>query len=116
MLTAAKESHLGFWIHQLGKGPALSPWQIEPETFDWLRSAFPQYLAKRDSSELVYDLRLAALTARIRYLVDYEPLPAHTDVEGMAKLWKRVFNTEQGKGTVQEAIDAYHKYVIRGEQ
>ncbi len=116
MLTAAKESKLGFWIHQLGSGPALSPWQIEPATFDWLRGAFPQYLAKRDSSELVYDLRLGALAARIRYLVDPEPLPKASDVKGMAQMWKRVFNTEQGKGTVDEAIIAYTKYVVRGEQ
>lgn len=116
MLTAAQESKLGFWIHQLGRGPALSPWQIEPATFDWLRLVFPQYLNGRSSGELVYDLRLGALAARVRYLVDSEPLPTHTDVEGMAKAWKRIFNTQSGKGKWEEAVEAYEKYVVRGEQ
>ena len=116
MLTAAQESKLGFYLKQLGDGPALSPWQNEPATFDWLRKVFPQYLAGRNSDELVYDLRLAALTARLRYLVDPELLPHHTDIEGLAKVWKRVFNTMAGKGTWQEAVAAYEKYVKRGEQ
>lgn len=116
MLTAAKESRLGYYLHQLGTGPAMSPWQIEPATFDWLRGRFPQYLAGRDSSELVYDLRLGALVARLRYLVDPEPLPNKADVEGMAKTWKRVFNTEQGKGKWQEARDAYIYFVKEGKQ
>jgi hypothetical protein len=116
MLTAAKESHLGYYIHQLGDGPALSPWQIEPATFDWLCSMFPQYLRDRESSELVYDLRLGALAARVRYLVDSEPLPAASDVEGMARTWKRVFNTVAGKGTWQEASEAYYKFVVWGKQ
>lgn len=116
MLTAAQESRLGHWIHQLGDGPALSPWQIEPTTFDWLHRVFPQYLSGRSSDELVYDLRLGALVARVRYLVDSEPLPTHTDIEGMAKAWKRVFNTQAGKGKWEEAMAAYTKYVVRGEQ
>ena len=116
MLTAAKESKLGFWIHQLGNGPALSPWQVEPATFDWLRGTFPQYLGGRDSSELVHDLRLGALAARVRYLVDPDPLPHAHDIMGMAMLWKRIFNTVKGKGTVDEAVEAYQKYVVRGEQ
>jgi hypothetical protein len=116
MLTAAQESRLGYWIHQLGNGPALSPWQIEPATFDWLRGKFPAYLGGRDSSELVYDLRLGALTARVRYLADPEKLPSRFDVEAMARMWKRVFNTSLGKGTWQEANEAYFKYVVREEQ
>ena len=116
MLTAAKESKLGYWIHQLGQGPALSPWQIEPATFEWLKKVFPKHLGKRNSEELVYDLRLGALTARLRYLVDSEPLPVSTDVEAMAKMWKRVFNTSAGKGKWQEAVAAYNKHVVRGEQ
>lgn len=111
MLTAAQESRLGEFIHQLGDGPALSPWQIEPTTFEWLRNKYPKILHHRDASELVFDLRLGALVARLRYLVDPMPLPPHNDVEAMAKLWKNVYNTNEGKGTWQQAAEAYRKYV-----
>lgn len=116
MLTAAKESQLGYYLHQLGNGPALSPWQIEPATFDWLREIkfpFANPLKYRNAEEMLYDLRLGALAARLRYLTDPEPLPSADDIEGMAKTWKRVFNTVAGKGRWEEARDAYVHYVIK---
>ena len=112
MLTGAKESQLGYYIHQLGAGPALGLWQVEPDTFDWMKVVFPSLLANRTAPEMVYDLRLNVLVARLRYYVDPQALPHYTDVAGMAEYWKRIYNTTKGKGTVAEAIASYNKYVL----
>jgi hypothetical protein len=120
LLTAAQESKLGYWLKQLGDGPGMGPWQVEAGTFNWLRDGasfdFKNPLKGRHEAELIYDLRLGALVARMRYLVDPSPLPVASDVEGLAKTWKRVFNTVKGKGTWQEAVQAYQYYVIDGKQ
>ena len=41
---------------------------------------------------------------RIKYRRDKEPIPS--TMEERAKYWKRVYNTEQGKGTVDHFIQA----------
>jgi hypothetical protein len=120
MLTAAQESKLGYYLKQLGDGPGMGPWQMEADTFNWLRDgasfAFKNPLKGRHDSELIYDLRLGALAARLRYLVDPSPLPTEDDVEGLAKYWKRVYNTYKGKGKWEEAVQAYQYYVVEGKQ
>ena len=121
LLTAAKESKLGYYLKQLGDGPGLGLWQVEAETFNWLRDGvsfigFKNPLKGRHESELIYDLRLGAVTARLRYFVDPNPLPAADDVESLAKYWKRVYNTSAGKGKWEEAVQAYQYYVVEGKQ
>jgi len=37
MLTAAVESNLGYYIKQVGGGPALGIFQCEPDTLDWVK-------------------------------------------------------------------------------
>ena len=38
MLTAACESNLGHYFKQLGGGPALGIFQVEPATYDWMQT------------------------------------------------------------------------------
>lgn len=38
MLTAATEGNLGYYIRQVGGGPALGIFQCEPNTYDWVQS------------------------------------------------------------------------------
>jgi len=38
MLTAACESNLGHYFKQLGNGPALGIFQVEPATYDWMQT------------------------------------------------------------------------------
>ena len=123
MLTAAQESKLGYYLRQLDDGPGLGPWQMEEATFNWLRdgvswSALADHtpLKGKLATDMVYDLRLAALAARLRYYVDPAPIPQWHDVEGLAKYWKRVYNTSAGAGRWDEAAQAYRYYVVEGKQ
>ena len=109
--TARAESGLQY-LTQFENGPALSFFQIEPKTYiDVLR-----YLGKKselkdkilsccyldifpDSPALIWNMRLAALVARVKYWMVPEPLPEHTDIVGQAKYWKKYYNTTLGDGT-----------------
>ena len=123
--TAAQESRLGRYLKQL-KGPALGAWQPEPDTHlgmyeNWINFR-PELLEKFDvlSSEPDYRLRTNELAtnlsyccaiARVKYWRVKESLPEYGDVDGMAVYWKKYYNTVKGKGTVEEFIRVYHKYV-----
>jgi len=87
---------------------------MEPATWAWLRSEyetrFPE-IANRHIEEMEWDLRLATIGCRLRYLKVKEPLPAQDDIHGMARYWKRWYNTSAGRGTVDEFIEKYHEFV-----
>jgi len=101
--------------------PALSFWQIEPDTAEDILNNFVAFRPiirgrleglgliwdeRYDSSYLEYNMALAISLCRLKYWRDKEQLPMNGDIEGMAKYWKRVYNTELGKGTIQHFIDA----------
>lgn len=126
MLTAAQESHLGRYLMQI-RGPARGVFQIEPRT---LEDLIQNYLAYRDDlaaairavhgkgmdSEinLTGNLAFQICVARLIYRRAPAALPDKDDVESMAKYWKKYWNTELGKGTVEEAIDNYIRYAVEG--
>ena len=118
----AHESKGGEYIKQLGAGPALSIFQIEPATH---RDVWENFINNRgvlkevilgmaslnfyrdDESfdeELIFNLRYAAAIARILLWRDKGALPSEHDLEGQADYWKRVYNTNEGKGTTQRFI------------
>lgn len=114
--TALQESRLQY-IKQLGNGPALGFFQMEPATHDdiWIN-----YLAFQDdlktklltlaapsngqvsSNELMGNLWYAAAMCRIHYRRVADPLPQAGDVPGMASYWKEHYNTHLGAGTEEE--------------
>ncbi len=114
--TALTESGGLKWLHQLGGGPALGLYQMEPATHDdhWqnflayrpgLRERVESVLAPGDKlDQLMTNLAYATAMARVHYLRDPEPLPAADDIEAMAHYWKRVYNTEAGAGTVGKFV------------
>jgi hypothetical protein len=117
MGTAAVESSL---IHyrQLGGGPALGLWQMEPETFHdcWGRFiayrpeiAAPLYALGFSGHEddLAHNPWIAAAFARIKYRRAPGALPAADDVEGQAAYWKAHYNSALGAGTVEKYVEAY---------
>ena len=111
--TAAQESKFGYYLKQLGGGPAMGIFQMEGPTFEWLKE---KYAAKYglqgvQFSDMVWDIRAAIVFARLRYLVDPEPLPDAGDITGMGRYWKRVYNTYLGAGTTEEFVYNYKKYV-----
>jgi hypothetical protein len=129
MGTAAQESHLGAYIKQVGKGPALGIYQCEPVThhdvFSYLvanerrlfgsalpRNLRPDGLVEHD--RLVYDLRYATMICRLHYYRAPKALPEADDIEGMASYWKRFYNSSLGKGKPEEFVRNYERYVING--
>ena len=123
--TGAQESHYQF-VRQLGGGPALGYWQMEPATHDdcwesYLRYPVRYNLATKIKSLLngdppvanamVTNPHYAAAMCRIRYLRVHEPLPNYGDVHAYAAYWKQFYNTPLGAGTIQEFIDNWNRYV-----
>jgi hypothetical protein len=123
MGTAAQESHLGTYIMQQGGGPALGIFQMEPATeIDiWanyisgqprLKEKIPEILGRKYPNvfALKTDLAYQIIMARIHYLRQAEPLPS--DALGMARYWKKYYNTPKGKGTVEEFLLNYSRLVL----
>ncbi len=128
MLTALQESGL-VYLAQLGGGPAVSPFQIEPAT---AQDILGRYLLQRqdlrqrftDATEplgaepvnwhmvgsdslrrrLQLDLGFACAVARLKYWMVEELLPDAPDGPGMADYWKRYYNTASGAGSAQECL------------
>lgn len=128
--TAAVESAFGTYLKQLGRGPAVSVFQIEPATEkdiweNWLK--FKPDLMKGleeqfnvtgpNPKKLISDLGYAIVMARIFYLRKQEPIPHSDDIEALGRYWKTYYNTRLGKGTVDKFVSAFRKYVrcVRAE-
>ncbi len=114
--TAVHESQLTY-LHQLGGGPACGLFQIEPATEldNW-----DNYLQYRDDlQDKVNDLRglldldltanlpYQVAMARVKYWRSPVSLPQAGDIVGLANIWKQVYNTPLGAGTVEQFIDHY---------
>ncbi|HNP65787.1 MAG TPA: hypothetical protein PKH39_17780 [Woeseiaceae bacterium] len=124
MGTAAQESHFEY-VRQLGGGPALSFFQMEPATHDdiWenylrfrpqisglVRTAIDYGNEGRPSAErLLWDMRYSAIMCRLQYRRFPDLLPSEHDIWAMAALWKRRYNTQGGAGTEQEFVDNYRR-------
>jgi hypothetical protein len=125
------------YLRQLNNGPALGFWQMEPTTHDdlwsnWLRfrpefaaalldevPELPPRMTLESSLDkgwrppltlLTTNLRYAAMVARLHYRRDPAPLPAADDVEGMGRYYKRVWNTERGRGTAAKFVLLYREH------
>lgn len=122
MGTAAQESHLGKYRKQIGGGPALGIFQMEPATFNDIVNNYLRYkpeLASRiervarisrfKAEDIKNNDLLAICMARVHYLRVKEAIPS--DLEGWARYWKRYFNTPLGKGTEEEFIANYKRLV-----
>jgi len=117
--TAAQESDLGRYLRQVGGGPALGAFQVEPAThrliWKWVRRNRPDLeerlrgarYSEGSAAALEWDLRYSILMARILYLSIPSPLPAVDDVAAQARYWKVHYNTIHGRGTVAEFIRAH---------
>ena len=125
--TACKESECGRWLVQLGGGPALGIYQMEPATHNdiWenflvfpgktdLRNVVKKYMPQlwTEQQLLIGNLYYATALCRIHYLRVPEPIP--DDLPRQAAYWKRFYNSEKGAGTVQEYIEAWRRFVPAG--
>jgi hypothetical protein len=122
--TCATESNLGEYIKQI-KGPALGIYQMESTTYIDIWTNFLKYrpeLVNRIlkvcnykeepfAEELIYNLKLATIFARLQYYRQKESLPDHNNIYGLAKYYKKYYNTENGKGSVGKFLNDYDKYI-----
>jgi hypothetical protein len=118
--TIAQESALGYYLRQNTKifsylKHGLGIGQIENNTFEWLRDHYKtakyplgEYVQSCKFLQLEYDLRASIVFVRLRYLIVPEPLPLKNDIMGMARYWKKHYNTYKGKGKVEEFIPNYN--------
>lgn len=120
--TALQESGL-VHLKQLGNGPALGFYQIEPATHKDIWKNFVSYredLGKlmlhyvTMSPELDYQLMTnmvyATIIARLVYYRVSEPLPQADDIEALGAYWKKHYNTIKGKGKASEWVEKYKEH------
>lgn len=112
--TGAQESACGTYLRQLGGGPAMGAFQMEPQTFDWLKVKYRDFypeIMHAVFDRLEWDLWLAIFMARLRYRVDPKPLPAPSDLRALAHYYKRVFNTAAGAATPEQFISSWAQHI-----
>lgn len=121
--TCAQESHLGTYRRQLGGGPALGIYQMEPMTEQSLWRDYIYYRAdlavaitrvcgvnKPDAYQLEMNLAYQHIMARLRYFAWVkEPIPMTLNTQ--AVYWKDHYNTELGKGRPEEYVSNYRRFV-----
>lgn len=125
--TAAQESALGTYIVQkkMGFNGGLGIYQMEANTFHYIWDSVIQpsaayraklrlllgYDAKPPTSRMASDLALQTVMTRLFYWKIKEALPSLHDLNGMARYWKKYYNTQLGRGTEDQFIANYKKYV-----
>lgn len=116
--TALAESVIDGDMHiKQQNGPALGIYQMEPATHEDIYKNFLLYdatiskrLAKitpefRNADRMVYDLRYATAMCRIHYWRNSFSIPDENDILAIGSVWKDVYNTRTGKGTVEGFIN-----------
>ena len=124
MMTAAHESHLGKYLHQI-KGPARGIYQMEPATESDIWNKYLKFhnpLRKNlirtsnvhgpDKFQLQYNPIYSSLMARVHYLRQPGEIPSQFDVIGLSKYAKKYWNTENGKATARKYATAYRNRVL----
>ena len=113
-MIAAHESLGGKHRRQIGGGPALGIFQIEPVTHnsvwdnsDTIKSRAARFGIKEDVSRLEADDRYSVWVARHYLLMDVNPLPKTP--EAMAQYCKSYWN-RTGKATPEKYLNDYRAW------
>ena len=120
--TCAQESAFGKYRRQLGNGPAVGIYQMEPFTYQDCHDNFlrykPDLLSKilkvsgltefPAPEELIENDIFAACMCRIKYLRAPGVIP--TTIVGQAQYWKEHYNTRLGRGTVEEYLKNWKRF------
>lgn len=117
--TCCQESHAGKYIKQIGNGPALGIYQMEPAT---ARDIINNYLKYRPAlhgrvfsfyndklsleENLIGNYHFQTAMCRIHYYRCKGAIPK--DLPGQACYWKKNYNTSLGKGSPIEYIENYN--------
>ena len=105
-----------------GEGnPAIGFWQVEPATlYDMMRNYIAYRPKHRKNLEalgmeftgddvdisVMSNMAVQAALCRLHYRRDSQPIPCWDDLETQGKYWKRVYNTPEGRGTVEHFVSA----------
>ena len=105
-------------LKQMGSGPAIGFFQIEPATMNDVMDNYVEYRPqiKTDLYALGFDEKdsvirvmgsivLQVAFCRLCYRRDSKAIPSLENMEAQAKYWKRVYNTKLGKGTVKHFME-----------
>ena len=124
--TACQESKCGQYLHQLGNGPALGIFQMEPATYRDHWTNFLRYRSEMAGKliamcghvapapeEMIWNLLFAAAMCRVHYYRVKAPLPKAGDLAAQAEYWKRHFNSALGAGTPQEYVANWNRYAVK---
>ena len=106
-------------LKQMGGGPAIGFWQVEPATLIDILDNYVKYrpnlekglkslgFSRNDvETRVMSNIALQVAFCRLKYKRDKYPLPLIGDLQGQAKYWKRVYNTKLGKGTIKHFMEA----------
>lgn len=108
-------------LEQMGGGPALGFFQCEPAT---LHDCIDNYIKYRPELEksllslgfiaddpefsLKSNIAVQVFFCRIKYRRDKDPIP--TTKQERARYWKKIYNTEGGKGTPMHYLKANNPF------
>jgi len=126
MGTAAQESQFSA-IMQTGGGPAVSMWQMEPNTVKDTWGRMPVKYRSIVANDFMFrafslfeqlpgNLYLGAAMCRLIYymkpfrLVEISNSPVHNWSGYIAEIWKQYYNTPKGAGTVDQFITNWNKF------
>jgi hypothetical protein len=133
MMTALVESAMGNYLHQLNTGVACGMYEMEPETHDdtirVLKGERPELLEKvryfeipgafddDNAQEMNGNLYYATAMCRAYYMRFSEGIPEADDYVGLARYYKKFWNTSAGASQVNKAVDLYTSYLteLQGE-
>ena len=136
--TAVHESVL-VWLTERNNKPgrATGFYQMEPATADdichrylatrsdlslmlakatWPHVSAPPLYSHLNGQEIarlmVEDLRFSTLMCRVRYWMVPQALPDANDIDGLARYWKKWYNTELGAGEVSVWAKEYRQHCL----
>lgn len=125
--TAAQESAFGTYLVQIGEGPALGVFQMEPttEVDIWNNYLFYGRSKKRkdiyrisgvrsanNNGAMEWNIAYGICMCRLHYRRIAEPFPAADDVEALGWYWDTHYNRNPLKGTVAQFVEAYERYCL----
>lgn len=113
----AHESHMGKYRKQIN-GPAIGIYQMEPRTIVDIQRhvlSLPKYeLLRKHIQSLTGTIQdndvKSTLFARAQMLRFPETFPSVGDRHGQAELWKKRWNTENGRGTIEKFLRDNEKF------
>ena len=102
-----------------GNNPAIGFWQVEPFTMNDTIVNYVNYRSglkskiyalgyddKDSEMRLMSNMALQVAFCRLKYRRDKYALPGMDAIEAQAKYWKRVYNSKEGRGTIEHYIQA----------